>query len=98
MKLHVMLNKMFDLADMDMLMCNHDTGVNYYSLNRKLGDKLEYVGKFLVGLSKRCMNKANEIHYEISTANDKKVNMQDIICTGDVLKFSKKCDFVKTMD
>ena len=98
-KLHVMLNKMFDLARIrDMLLCDRDTGLNDYSLNKKLADKLDNVGKFLVGLSKRCTEKANEIHDKISAVEDKKVNMQDIVCTGVVLKESEKCDFLKEHD
>ena len=51
-KLHVMMNKLFDLANTDMLLCDRDSGVNDYSLNKKLADKLDNVGKYLVGLSK----------------------------------------------
>ena len=51
-KLHVMLNKMFKLVNTDMLLCDQDSGVNNYSFNKKLADKLENVDKFLVRLSK----------------------------------------------
>ena len=94
-KLNVMLNKLYELADTDMLLCNRDTGLNDYSLNRKLADKLESVAKSLVGLSKRCTEKANDIREKISQAEDKKINMQDIVCTGEVLKPSDKCNFLK---
>ena len=97
-KLHVMLNKMFELADTNMLLCNCDSGVNDYSLNKKLADKLESIGKFLVGLSKRCTEKANKIRDKIAAAEDKKINMQDVICSGEILKQSKKCDFLKECD
>ena len=89
---------MFELVNTDMLLCDPDSGVNNYSLNKKLADKLENVDKFLVGLSKRCMERANEIHDKIAAAEDKKINMQDIICTGKVLKPLEKCDFVKECD
>ena len=74
-KLHVMMNKLFDLADTDMLLCDRDSGVNDYSLNKKLADKLDNVGKYIVGLSKRCTDKANEIREKIARAKDKKINM-----------------------
>ena len=72
--------------------------MNDYSLNKKLADKLDNVGKYLVGLSKRCTEKSNEICDKIAAAEDKKVNMQDIIYSGDILKESEKCDFIKEHD
>ena len=46
-KLHVMLNKMFDLPNTDMLLCDRDTSLNDYSLNEKLAS-LKMLESFLL--------------------------------------------------
>ena len=94
-KLSVMLNKMFELAATDLLVCDHDSGLNDFDMNLQFADKLDNVGKLLVGLSKRRSDEATKIRDKVDQAKDRKANLQDVVCIGEVLKFEDKCEKAK---
>ena len=78
-KLLRMLNKMYHLADNDLVICDRRTGLNNFSNNLKFADKLETLGKALVTLGTKCCEYAIAIWHQISEAEDRKhVENQDI--------------------
>ena len=91
-----MLNRLYELADNDMVICDCHTGLNDYSMNKKFADKLDNLAKVLVTLSTKCCEKATALQNKISEAEDKKcVTNQEIFYIKQVMKESDKCDVVQ---
>ena len=91
-----MLNRLYEIADNDMVICDRCTGLNDYSMNKKFADKLDNLAKLLVTLSTKCCEKATALRNKISEAEDKKhVANQKIFYTEQVMKESDKCDVVQ---
>ena len=89
------LQKMYELADNDLVMCDHRTSLNDYTINLQFADKLEALAKSLVMMSTQCCEHATDIRQKVSEAQDKKcVANQEIFCLGDVPDI-KKCEFVQ---
>ena len=61
-----MLNRLYELADNDMVICDCCTGLNNYSMNKKFADKLDNLAKVLVTLSTKCCEKATALWNKIS--------------------------------
>ena len=95
-KILCMLNRLYELADNDMVICDCCTGLNDYSMNRKFADKLDNLTKVLVTMSMKCCEKATELRNKISDAEDKKhVANQEIFFIEQVMKETDKCDIVQ---
>ena len=91
-----MLNRLNELADSDMVICDCRTGLNDYSMNKKFAGKLDNLAKVLVTLSKKCYEKATALRNKISEAEDKKrVANQEIFYIEQVMKETDKCDVVQ---
>ena len=60
------LNKMFELADNDLVICDRRTELNDYSINLKFPDKLDNLAKSLIMMSNKCCQQATAIHNKIS--------------------------------
>ena len=89
------LQKMYELADNDLMMCDCRTGLNDYTINLQFADKLEALAKSLVMMSTQCCEHATDIQQKVSEAQDKKhVANQEIFCLG-VMPDIKKCEFVQ---
>ena len=94
-KLQELLHKIFQLADNDILVCDHETGLNDYTKNLKFADKLDDISKYLVGLSKECAQKAERIHEHIADAKEDKRLIQDIVYLQEVIKDTEKDEYVR---
>ena len=91
-----MLNRLYELADNDMVICDRCTGLSDYSINRKFANKLDNLAKVLVTMSTKCCEKATELRNKISDAEDKKhVANQEIFFIEQVMKEMDKCDIVQ---
>ena len=91
-----MLNRLYKLADNDMVICNQRTGLNDYSMNKKFADKLDNLAKVLLTMSTKCCEKATALQNKISEAEDKKcVANQEIFYIEQVMKESDKCNIVQ---
>ena len=88
------LNKLYDLADNDLVICDWRTGLNDFSINLKFADKLEDLAKALVTMSSKCCQPATDIRNKISEAEDwKHIANQEIFFLGEVAD-TEKCDVV----
>ena len=94
-KLQELLHKIFQLADHDILVCDHETGLNDYTKNLKFADELDDISKYLVGLSKECSQKAEWIRECIADAKEDKRLIQDIVYLQEVIKDTEKDDYVR---
>ena len=72
-KILKMLNRLYELADNDLVICDRRTGLNDYTMNKKFADKLDNLAKFLLSMSTKCCQKATELRNKISAAEDKKI-------------------------
>ena len=89
------LNKLYDLADNDLFICDRCTGLNDFNINLKFADKLEDLSKALVTMSSKCCQKATDIWNKISEAQDHKhVANHEIFFLGEVSD-TDKCDIVQ---
>ena len=96
-KILTSLNKMFELADNDLVICDRRTGLNNYSINLKFADKLDNLAKSLVTMSNKCYQQAMAIHNKISESQDKKRDAnEDLFFLGEVMKEGDKCDLVQS--
>ena len=82
-KLHATLNKIYGLADNDLVIVDRDSGLNNYTFNEKFADKLESIGKHLIGLQKECDAKANVIRERVQKLKDKKLDQKDLCMIED---------------
>ena len=94
-KLQELLHKIFQLADNDILLCDHETGLNDYTKNLKFADELDDISKYLVGLSQECSQKAEWICEHIADAKEDKWFIQDIVYLQEVVKDTEKDDYVR---
>ena len=92
------MNQIFDIANTDLVVFDHDCGLNDYSKNKKFADVLDKISKELVVLSKTCTDSANKLCEKTEQAEDQKCSMQDIIFVQEVLKDSDKANVVHTRD
>ena len=90
------MNQIFDIVNTDLVVFDHDSGLNDYSKNKKFADVLDEISKELVVLSKTCTDSANKLREKIEQAKDQKHLMQDIIFVEEVLKDSDKGSVVHT--
>ena len=94
-KLQELLHKIFQLADNDILVCDHETGLNDYTKNLKFADELDDISKYLVGLSQECSQKAERIRERIADAKEDKWLIQDVVYLQEVVKDTEKDDYVR---
>ena len=94
-KLDILLNQIYELADGNLLVSNGETGLTDFSINEKFARKLEDASKRVAGLSKRLSEKSSEILEKCHAAQDRKVNMQDIILLEEITDFKQKCAATK---
>ena len=94
-KIMTSLNKLYDLADNDLVICDRRTGLNDFSINLKFADKLEDLAKALVSICSKCCQWATDIRNKISEAQDqKRIANQEIFFLGEVAD-TEKCDVVQ---
>ena len=95
-KILKMLNRLYELADNDLVICDRRTGLNDYTMNKKFADKLDNLAKFLLSMSTKCCQKATDLRNKISAAEDKKhQENEEIFYIEEVLKATDKCDLVQ---
>ena len=94
-KLRELLNKIFALADNDVIVCDRETGLNDYTKNLKFADELEDIAKHLIGLSQECTRKAALIRKRIDDAKEDKRLVQDIVYMQEIIKESEKDEYFK---
>ena len=94
-KLRELLNKIFTLADNDVIVCDRETGLNDYTKNLKFADKLEDIAKHLIGLSQECTRKAALIRKRIDDAKEDKRLVQDVVYMQEIIKESEKDEYFK---
>ena len=95
-KLLKMLNRMYDLADNDLVICDRQTGLNDYTMNKKFADKLDNLAKVLVSMSNKCCEKATALRTKISDAEDKKRDAnEEVWYIEEVVKETEKCYLVQ---
>ena len=97
-KLGEILNRIYDIANTDLVVFDRDTGLNDYKKNLKFADALDDISKQLVVLSKKCTDQASALHEKITDAEDQKHNIQDIVFVQEVLKEKDKEDIAKNRD
>ena len=59
-KLLKILDKMYAIVDNDLVICDHWTGLNDYTMNKKFTDKLDNLAKLLVTMSAKDCEKATQ--------------------------------------
>ena len=84
------LEKIFTLADNDLIVVNRDTGLNDFTFNEQFAKKLEDVGKFFIRLQKQCDDKANCIRERIQEFKDKKLDKEDMVIMADSVKGERR--------
>ena len=78
-KLREHLNKIYDLANNDLMIVDRDTGANVYDMNYEFATKLDDIAKDLIGLSEQCSQKAEDVRVRVDAAKDKKMDMQEML-------------------
>ena len=94
-KLMRVMNKIFEIADNDLIVCDFDTGLNDYSKNLSFANELETIAKELTVLSKDCADKAVRIRDRIDQAKEDKRLIQDVVFQQEIVKDSEKCDEIR---
>ena len=90
-KLNCLLNKIYDLADNDLLMSNAKTGLNDYSISEKFMKKLEKTSKLVISMANHLTEKAAEIQEKIDNARDRKLIAGGVIFVEEVTNLKDKC-------
>ena len=85
-KLHEILNKIFDLADNDLITVDRDSVINDYTFNEEFANKLEDVDKHLIRLQKQCDKKVNLMHERVQKFKDEKLEQKDLCVILDTLE------------
>ena len=94
-KLNCLLNKIYDLADNDLLMSNAKTGLNDYTISEKFVKKLEKTSKLVISMANRLTEKAAEIQEKIDNARDRKLIAGGVIFVEEVTNPKDKCPEMK---
>ena len=89
-QLGVMCNKIGELSETDLVLCNKKTGINNYSPNLKFADMMDMAAKELVRLSKRLTVNADLLRQKVIEERDKKRHKQDIVYIEEITDPSKK--------
>ena len=90
-KLSCLMNQIYEIADSNLILTDARTGLNDFTMNELFAKKLDDVSKNVTGLAQRIQDKATELRDKIDKAIDTKENLREVICTGEVLDWSKKC-------
>ena len=85
-----MLQGIYELADNDLIVAEHESGVNDYDMQCEFASKLEKVAKDLVKLSNDCTKQASHIWEKIQHYQDNKHTLQDAYFVQEVFKDSQK--------
>ena len=75
-------NKIFDIADCNLLLTNEKTGDATYDLNLQLADKLDKASTIVKGLATRIAEKATSIRDKVAKVIDEKTQSEDIHLVG----------------
>ena len=70
--MHTLMNRIFDIADSNLLITDAKTGLNDYTMNHNFADKLESLSKEVNSLGQRLCEKAEEIRQKVDRALDEK--------------------------
>ena len=96
-KLLKILDKMYAIADNDLVICDHQTGLNDYTMNKKFADKLDNLAKLQVTTSGKCCEKAMQLWLKISEAEDKKcLDNQEIFFIEEIIKEGDKSAIIQS--
>ena len=89
-KLHALLTGIFELANNDVIVADHDSGVNNYDMQYGFATKLAMVAKKLVLLSNDCTQQASSICDKIAHYQDNKHVLQQVYYVQEIVKESQK--------
>ena len=71
-KLSTLMNKIYEIADSNLILTDARTGLNDYSMNEAFAKKLDEVSKQVCSLSEQIHEKAEAIRSKIEKAVDTK--------------------------
>ena len=77
-----LVNKIYEIADCNMILTNESTGECKFELNSHFADKLDSVSTIVVGLGKQIAEKATSVREKIESVIDQKRDMQEIQFIG----------------
>ena len=84
------MEQLYELGDSDLIVCDMEMGLNYYTKNLKFADELDDLAKCLIVLSGNYNEKANKIRDRVDTAKEDKRLIQDIVELREVTELSEK--------
>ena len=90
-QLNTLLNKIYALADNNLLVSNAETGLNDYSISEKYSKKLESASKLVASFANRLSEQAAVIMDKVDKAHDMKRNKQDVLFAEEVTNPKLKC-------
>ena len=90
-QLKVLLDKIFDLANNDLLLSNAETGLNDYSMSKNFIRKLQDTSKVVSDLADHLSKQAVELQDKIDSAHDCKHIASGIISVEEVTDPKDKC-------
>ena len=96
-KILKIFDKLYAIVDNDLVICDHRTGLNDYTMNKKFTKKLDNLAKLLVTMSGKCCEKATQLWLKISEAKDKKrLENQEIFFIEEIMKEGDKSEIIQS--
>ena len=92
MKIEKIMQRIYELADNDLLVTDAKTGLNDFTMNEHYVQKLENLSKKVYKLGDEISKKAASLQEKIDAAVDQKQSMQDVSFIEEVTDWSEKCD------
>ena len=89
-KIETLLSGLLEIAQNDVIVANHDTGINDYDMQYKFASKLEELGKRFVTLSKDLSDQANLVRDNIHQYQDQKNIFQECYFVEEIMKTGDK--------
>ena len=85
-----LVNKIYEIADCNLILTNEKSGDSTYDLNLQLADKLDSASTIVTGLGKRIAEKATSIRQKVADAIDEKSKGEEIHLIGVIEPATKK--------
>ena len=89
-QLDKLVNKIYDIADCNMVLTNDKTGDASYDLNLQFADKLDNISTIVSGLGKRIAEKATSIRAKVASELENKNNSREIQFIGEIEPSKKR--------
>ena len=89
-QLDKLVNKIYDIADCNMVVTNDKTGDASYDLNLQFADKLDNISTIVSGLGKRIAEKATSIRAKVASELENKNYSREIQFIGEIEPSKKR--------